>query len=113
MRGAGGDAGDEVEGAAEGDSDRQLIFVLAYPDVLMGIAVADRGAGGVILRLECFWHSAYFPHTLMGCRILFKLKTDYHSTFGHLKQGGQDAANFIYAKRTKSGKRICRATFRW
>ncbi len=45
-----GDAGDEVEGAAdaEGDGDRQLVPALVDPDVLAGMAVGDEeqvGAG--------------------------------------------------------------------
>ena len=42
-RGAGGDAGDEVEGAAdtERDGDRQFLSVLLNPDVLAGMAVGD------------------------------------------------------------------------
>ena len=40
---AGGDAGDEVEGAAdaERDRDRQLFSVLLNPKVLAGMAVGD------------------------------------------------------------------------
>ena len=51
-RGAGGDAGDEVEGAAdtERDRDRQLLSVLLDPDVLAGMAVGDEERDRLALR---------------------------------------------------------------